>query len=196
MNPYRLLYRLGITPWDRDTVPEPVVELTGTYASPGRALDLGCGTGRDAVYLAGLGWTVTAVDGVPQALDAARARARDAHVDVRWVLGDVTRLSTPEVGDGYNLLMDRGCFHGLSADERARCASGVTAVAAPGARLLMLAFHPRRWGLGPSGVTGEEVRGFFEPAWAVVSEAPEPDPRLPRWIGDAKPTWYQLVRSG
>ena len=51
--PYRLLYRLGITPWDREQVPRPVIELAEVLsASPGRALDVGCGTGRDAVYLA------------------------------------------------------------------------------------------------------------------------------------------------
>ena len=80
MNPYRILYRLGITPWERNTVPTALVELGAQYRSPGRALDIGCGTGRDAVYLAGRGWTVTGVDSVPRALDAAKQRAHASGV--------------------------------------------------------------------------------------------------------------------
>jgi SAM-dependent methyltransferase len=71
--PYRLLYLLGITPWDREQIPQPVVELAEELAaSPGQALDVGCGTGRDAVYLSGRGWMVTGVDSVPRAIERAR----------------------------------------------------------------------------------------------------------------------------
>jgi SAM-dependent methyltransferase len=127
VNPYRVLYRLGITPWERDTVPTPLVELGARYPSPGRALDIGCGTGRDAVYLAGRGWTVTGVDSVPRALDAAKQRARASGVDVNWVRGDVTRLQTLGIGEDYELLVDRGCFHGLADTERDQYAEGVAA---------------------------------------------------------------------
>src|SRR5205823_4307992 len=93
--PYRLLYRLGVTPWEREQVPRPVVEMADEMStSPGRALDVGCGTGRDAVYLAKRGWTVTGIDGIQRALDGARRRAQDAEVDVNWVIGDVTRLQS------------------------------------------------------------------------------------------------------
>ena len=129
MNPYRALYRLGITPWERDSVPRQVVELADSAersAAPGRVLDVGCGTGRDAVYLSERGWTVTGVDAVPRAIDGARRRAQAANAEVTWVLGDVTRLETLGIGDGYGLVVDRGCFHGLSDAERERCASGTT----------------------------------------------------------------------
>ena len=194
MNPYRLLYRLRITPWERDTVPTLVTELAERTSPPVRALDVGCGTGRDAVYLSGRGWTVTGVDGVPRAIDAARRRARAANAEVNWVLGDVTRLQTLGIGDGYDIVIDRGCFHGLSDDERERCAEGVTAVTAAGARVLMFAFQPRSAGVGPRGVTREQIEGHFAPAWQLVSSAPDPEAKLPRWIGDAKPAWYQLQR--
>src|ERR1039458_1628475 len=74
---YGILYRLGITPWEHEEAPEQLKDLTEEWAMPvGRALDIGCGTGSDAVYLAEQGWTVTAVDGVGQALSKARARAQ------------------------------------------------------------------------------------------------------------------------
>jgi SAM-dependent methyltransferase len=194
VNPYRVLYRLGITPWERDTVPTPLVELSAQYPSPGRALDIGCGTGRDAVYLAARGWTVTGVDGVPRAIDAAKQRAHASSVDVSWVLGDVTRLQTLGIGEGYDLLVDRGCLHGLADTEREQYAEGVAAVAAPGARLLVFAFQPRSRGLGPRGITSDQVTQHLGGAWELVARVPDTESHPPRWIGDAKPIWYQLQR--
>jgi SAM-dependent methyltransferase len=193
VNPYRLLYWLRITPWERDSVPGPVTELAERISSPGCALDVGCGTGRDAVYLSGRGWSVTGVDSVPRAIDAAKRRAQAAGAEVTWVLGDVSRLQSLGIGDGYQLVIDRGCFHGLSDDERRGCAEGLTAVAAPGARLLMVAFRPRR-GVGPRGITREQIEGHFGDGWDLSSSAPDAEAKLPPWIGDAKPTWFELQR--
>ena len=78
-----------------------------------RALDLGCGTGTDTLYLATHGWDVTAVDMVPQALATARQKATAAGVSPRFLKGDVTRLHDLGVGDGYTLVLDFGCFHTL-----------------------------------------------------------------------------------
>jgi methylase of polypeptide subunit release factors len=67
---YRLLYRIGFTPWDTGQVPKELSDLIeGPEALPtGRALDIGCGTGTQAVYMACSGWEVTAVDAVPRPL--------------------------------------------------------------------------------------------------------------------------------
>ena len=72
-----VMYRLGITPWDHDNLADQLTALAeGPDAlASGNALDIGCGGGRDAIYLAGQGWTVTGVDVVPRALDLARQRA-------------------------------------------------------------------------------------------------------------------------
>ena len=196
MNPYPLLYRLGITPWNRDRVPMRLAEVASERTSAGRAIDLGCGTGRDAVYLAEHGWTVTGIDGVKQALDGARERSKRAGVDVNWILGDVTQLDALGLEDGVDFVLDRGCFHGLSDRERERYARGVTSLTGPGSRLLLFAFQPRRLGLGPRGVTAEDVQGAFGPAWDVVSVTPETDlDRLPPWLGNPRPTWYLLART-
>lgn len=170
--------------------------MVSERTSAGRALDLGCGTGRDAVYLAEHGWTVTGIDGVKQAVDAARERSQRAGVDVNWILGDVTQLDTLALEDGFDFVLDRGCFHGLSDRERERCAEGVTSLTTPGSRLLLFAFQPRTLGLGPRGVTAEDVQGKFGPTWDVVSVTPDTDgDRLPPWLGNPRPTWYLLART-
>src|SRR4029453_9280434 len=110
---YRLLYQVGLVFWQRNAPPaELVAQVEGPSAlSPGRALELGCGTGTDTVYLATHGWDVTAVDMVPQALATPPQKATAAGVSPRFLKGDVTRLHDLGVGDGYRLVLDFGCFH-------------------------------------------------------------------------------------
>jgi SAM-dependent methyltransferase len=83
---------------------------------PGRALDLGCGPGRNAVYLAGKGFTVDAVDLARPAVAWGEERAREAGVDVRFLCGDALE---PDYLDGrYDLVYDSGCLHHLPPHRR------------------------------------------------------------------------------
>lgn len=191
---YRILYRLGITPWERDEVPEPVKRLAGEPSAPGRALDLGCGSGRDAVYLAQQGWQVTAVDAVTQALGEARERARTAGVEVDFRQGDVTRLEQLGLDAGtFDLVLDRGCFHGLGREEQEACARGVNALAGGHAELLMFAFSPGWHGPAPRGVSADEILKRFGPGeWELLSSTPDSEGRLPPWLRNAKPAWHRL----
>jgi SAM-dependent methyltransferase len=92
--PYEFLYRVGRTPWDTGVTPPEVVELVEgkTPLPPGRALDLGCGTGNEVAYLARHGWWMaTGVDLVQIAIDRAASRIEGLpNAAVR--LGDVTKL--------------------------------------------------------------------------------------------------------
>ncbi|HEY1590236.1 MAG TPA: class I SAM-dependent methyltransferase [Solirubrobacteraceae bacterium] len=142
---YRLLYLVGFTPWDTGTVPDELTKLVegeGALAA-GRALDIGCGTGTQSAYLAKHGWQVTGVDAVERPLREARARAAAGDAPVQWLLGDVTRLAELGLEPGYGLLFDRGCFHGLNAQQRAAYAAGITALAEPGATMLMMVLARR-----------------------------------------------------
>ncbi len=191
---YRLLYRLGFTPWDNNIVPTELSELVeGSEAlPPGRALDLGCGTGTQAIYLAEHGWQVTGVDFVGRALEVARRRAASAGVTPTWVEGDVTRLPELGVGAGYSLLLDSGCFHGLRAEQRAAYAAGVAGAAASGATFLLFGFAKGRRGPAPHGVSRDEVESCFGPDWRLLWTHPARETTLPPFLRAANPVWYCL----
>ena len=76
-------YRSGEQLFD---TPSPLVERFVAAAPPGHALDLACGAGRNALYMAGRGWHVTAVDGSPLAIETllARGRGRNLNIDLEW----------------------------------------------------------------------------------------------------------------
>jgi SAM-dependent methyltransferase len=119
------------------------VELTEGPAPlwPGRALDLGCGTERNTLYLARHDWDAVGIDMLGRAIDTGRSRAVGAAASATFIHGDVTRLSDLGIGDGYNLIVDSGCYYGLSGHQREAYAAGaVTRVAAKEARLLMAGF--------------------------------------------------------
>jgi SAM-dependent methyltransferase len=160
---YGLLYRIGFTPWDTNKAPAELQAIAeGADAlPPSRALDLGCGTGTQAVYLSRLGWQVTAVDSVERALEQARARDAASDVRVEWVNGDVTRLPQLGLQPGYALVFDRGCYHGLRQGDRESYAAAVTALAASGATLLIWAMQPNRRLLEPAGADGVEISNRF-----------------------------------
>lgn len=193
---YGVLYRLGITPWDHGLVPPELVEMVeGPDAlPPGRALDLGCGTGTQTIYLARKGWTVIGVDYTDRALETARRKAADAQVAPTWVRGNVARLDELGIGAEFGLLLDYGCFHGLSDSEREAYAAGVTALAAPGAVFLLNAFAPGRRGPAPRGANREEIERRFGDAWEVVRARRVDWLPLPGPLRNAHPTTYHLLR--
>lgn len=192
---YRAFYRFGLTPWEQDEPVEPLTALvTGPGAlTPGRALDIGCGTGTDAIFCARNGWQVTGIDDVPLALKRARAKATAAGVEVRFVRADVTRSGPERIGAGYQLLVDMGCLHNL--DQRVRPAVGklLTAVAAPGATLLMMAFATGGPKPGPAGLDSADVKAMF-PDWDVAFSRPAHDVPLTGRMAKAEPHYYQLMR--
>jgi len=169
---YRTAYLLHINAWDRSLPPRALVDLIEGPDSlpPGRALELGCGSGTESIYLARHGWEATGVDLVPRALDIARRRASKAGVSPRFLLGDTTRLGDAGVGDGYDLLIDYGCYHTLPRDRRDAYAEGATKVAGPDATFLLLGFEHPRFPM-ESGISPAEVRDRFgRRGWEVLGE--------------------------
>jgi SAM-dependent methyltransferase len=172
---FRIFYRIGFTPWDGHPIAQNLQDLVeGTSGTPplpaGIALDLGCGTGDSSIYLAQHGWKVTGVDFVPQALEKARAKA--AGLSINFVHADVTHLSQAGIGADFPLIVDNGCLHNMSDGDRDAYVREVSAVAAPGARLLIVAFLPGgRFGV--RGVEPAEMERRFAPAWTLLSTGNE-----------------------
>jgi SAM-dependent methyltransferase len=171
---FQLAYRIGLTPWDGHALSPALTRLVeGPDALPvGAALDVGCGTGDSAVYLATYGWATTGIDLSAKALERARAKARAEHVWATFALADATRLSTEGIGTGFSLILDSGCLHGMSDEARAAYAGQLGAVAAPGAHLLILAFTPGGQ-FGVRGIVQEDVEQLFTPGWSLVAAADE-----------------------
>lgn len=171
---FTVLYRLGFTPWDGHPLAASLRELVAGPAAllPGRALDVGCGTGDNCLYLARHGWQATGVDFVAKALDKARAKAAAAGVDVTFLPADATRLTSAGVGSGFHLIVDSGCLHGMSDADRDAYVAELTQVAAPDARLLIVAFPPGA-SFGVPGIAGAEVEQRFAAGWTLLASGDE-----------------------
>ncbi|KUI32862.1 methyltransferase type 12 [Mycobacterium sp. IS-1742] len=171
---FTAFYRLGITPWDGHPLAASLRGLVeGDRAlPPGTALDIGCGTGDTSIYLAEHGWTVTGADYVDKAVAKARAKAAAKGVTAGFVRADATRLSTEGVGSGFTLIVDNGCLHGMSGDDRDAYVREVTAVAAPGAHLVIVAFVPGG-SFGVPGIEPAEIERRFAADWTLLSSGVE-----------------------
>jgi SAM-dependent methyltransferase len=201
---YKLLYGIGFTPWEQMARSLRITEQISAMvdreeaARPrpyGKALDLGCGSGIWAVKLAARGWEVTGIDFVPKAVRRARERAQDAGVEVRLIEGDVTELDAAGVGSGFQLLLDFGCFHDELTDaEREKEGRQASAVAAPDASLLLMAWAPGRRGPLPRGASREDIEAAFS-GWAISDEEPMDTSGAPRYVTRADPRFYRLVRK-
>jgi SAM-dependent methyltransferase len=172
---FKTFYRLGFVPWDGHPLPNSLRDLIeGQNALPaGTALDIGCGTGDNSIYLANHGWQVTGVDFVAAALDKARAKATAKNAAVDFACADVTRLSSEGVGKDFDLIVDNGCLHGLSSEDRDAYVREVTSVAAPSARLLLVEFLPGG-SFGVPGIDPAEVTRRFATNWMTLSSGSEP----------------------
>ncbi|MEU6181009.1 class I SAM-dependent methyltransferase [Streptomyces coeruleorubidus] len=117
--------------------------------SGGRALELGCGAGRNALYLAERGFEVDAVDLSPAAVDWARERAREAGADgVRFHRGDAFALAGTELTGPYDLVFDSGCFHHLPPHRRISYLALLDDVLAPGGLFGLTCFAAGADGMG------------------------------------------------
>lgn len=167
-------WRAGLVPGGAEIPDTRLAELVEGRADgsaalqPGRALDLGCGMGRNAIYLARHGWDVVAIDLAEYAVEVARRRADDAGVTVRFIDGDVTKLPEFNIGDRFSLLVDIGCYQALPAKEQVAHTASVTRVAAPGAVLLMLAIMHIP---GKPSLTPDDVRDRFH-GWDLIDASP------------------------
>jgi ubiquinone/menaquinone biosynthesis C-methylase UbiE len=189
---FRIFYRVGFTPWDGHPLGQSLRNLVEGSSDapalpPGSALDLGCGTGESSVYLAQHGWLVTGVDFVAKPLDKARVKANAAKVSVNFVQASVTQLTQAGIDTGFGLIVDNGCIHAMSDGDRDAYVREVSAVAAPDARLLIVAFLPGGR-IGVPGIDQAEMERRFTAHWTLLSTGQEQE------LDDHTPTRYYLFQ--
>jgi len=150
-------YQTGDTPWDTG---QPSTELKRTLEQaaiqPGRAIELGCGTGTNAIWLAQHGFEVTAVDFSASALEEARRKANLAGVQIRFLEVDV--LNPRSFAEQFPFFFDRGCYHVVRRVDVHKFLETLERITEPGALGLILTGNAKEThDPGPPVVSEEEL---------------------------------------
>jgi cyclopropane fatty-acyl-phospholipid synthase-like methyltransferase len=140
--------------WDTEISPKELMSFITTH-NPGKALDLGCGTGTNVITLAQSGWQVTGVDFAPRAITIAKNKALHLGIKVELFVDDVTHLDS--ITDSFDLILDMGCFHSLAPKDHPKYLVNIDRLLAPtGTYLLYVFFKNRTEEKGP-GVTENDM---------------------------------------
>ena len=149
--------------WDPPRVPGELPGLVASRVVPAGAtvLDVGCGAGLEAVWMAERGFAVVGVDSSREGVLRAEERAARAGVEVDWRPGSVYDLP---IGDAsIDLILDRGCLHGIDREDRPDYAAEIDRVLRPGGLLLLRGAAEDDDEQGVVGVGAAEVDRLFPP---------------------------------
>jgi cyclopropane fatty-acyl-phospholipid synthase-like methyltransferase len=135
----RLMFRVWYLfepPWDTGISPPELLDFIESH-SPGKAIDIGCGTGTNVITLAKAGWQVTGVDFVPRAIKTAERKAKKARVEAELYVRDASDLEG--IPGPFDLALDIGCFHSLG-ESKADYLASLDRVLTHGGHWLMYGF--------------------------------------------------------
>jgi ubiquinone/menaquinone biosynthesis C-methylase UbiE len=159
-------------PWDSGISPPELLDYLADHPA-GRVIDLGCGTGTNAITLARHEWQVTGIDFAPRAVDLAKRKLQKANITARLSVGDVTRL----VGiDGpFDLALDIGCFHGIT--DRAAYLASLNRILIPGGHWLMYGFFKSASTPRGSGLSAPDLELILSKGFQLISRQDSMDKR-------------------
>ncbi|MGZ7198246.1 MAG: class I SAM-dependent methyltransferase [Halobacteriota archaeon] len=180
----------GVAPWDIGRPQRKIMQLEEAGEITGAVLDVGCGTGENALYLAARGHEVWGVDFTPRAIETARDKATQRHLSVTFLVQDVLYLDT--LGRRFDTVIDSGLFHALSDEERPYFARSVAIVLRRGGTYFMLCVSELQPGTyGPRRVTQAEIRETFARGWRVncIKAARMENTRQPK----GTPAWLSSI---
>ena len=155
----------GISSWNIARPQPAIVRLAQSGEIVGTVLDVGCGTGENALYLSSLGHEVTAIDTAQEAIDKARRKSLERRLRVNFRLVDA--LALPCLGLTFDTVIDSGVFHVFSDEERVEYANNLGAVLMPGGRCFMLCLSERETREGPRRVTKADITDAFRDGWTI-----------------------------
>lgn len=183
-------YRNGVPPWDIGRPQPAIVRLAEQGLIAGDVIDLGCGTGENALYLASTGRPVVGVDAAPTAIARAQEKSRLRGIEATFLVADALKLEA--LGREFDTAVDCGLFHTFSDPDRVRFERSLHRSLRVGARYVLLCFSEHQPGeSGPRRVTQAEIRAAFTAGWTVDSIAAERfAAHLP---GDGAQAWLALL---
>jgi ubiquinone/menaquinone biosynthesis C-methylase UbiE len=157
----------GTPPWDIGRPQPEIIRLAEAKEIKGDVLDVGCGTGENALYLAKQGHKVVGVDIVSEAIRRAKTKAESRGLDVSFLVGDALHLQV--LRRQFDTIVDSGLFHTFSDDQRTIFRDSLGSVLKRGGAYLMLCFneHEPTWWGGPRRVTQRELRACFSKNWKI-----------------------------
>lgn len=165
-------YAQADLPWDTGEVDANLcTELERRDLARGRALEVGCGTATNAIWLATHGFEVDAIDIAPKAIEMARAKLAATDGAPRVRLFELDFLTAPAPGGPYDLVFDRGCFHVFDDIERqSRFALSVAASLGPIGRWLSVMGSTEGGAResGPPRRSARDIAAAIEPALEIV----------------------------
>lgn len=158
----------GITfdevPWDIGEPQPELVRLEDSGGIRGEVLDIGCGPGDNAIFLASRGHRVTGADGSETAIGQARGRARAQGVAVEFTVADATSLQNLQ--QRYDTVLDSALYHCLPEESRTDYAAALHRVTNPGARLHLFCFADQGPAF-PVAVSRENLRTHIGAHWNI-----------------------------
>ena len=167
----------------------------------GSVLDAGCGTGENALFLAGRGQKVTGIDFLEEPIRLAKQKAAERGLTATFLVMDA--LALRELSQAFDNVTDSGLFHVFSDDDRRRYVEGLASVLKPGGRLFLLCFSDAEPGqAGPRRVSRREIEAAFAEGWTVESIEPSryevrPDPKDGSFRDGGPRAWFVVAsRAG
>ena len=145
-------------PWDTHQTPPELFDYIET-TPPGRALDLGCGTGTNVITLAQHGWEAYGIDFIPKAIRTARRNAAQNHVNAHFRIGDVTKLSF--FTEPFDLILDIGCYQSLERSGMKAYQDNIRRLLATGGTYLLYLFFQSGNTMSGSHATEEDLKPFL-----------------------------------
>jgi ubiquinone/menaquinone biosynthesis C-methylase UbiE len=165
----------GQPPWDTGVSPPELLDFIQNH-KPGRAIDIGCGTGTNAITLAHAGWEVTGVDFAPRAVKLARQKADNAGAQAEFLIGDATKLQG--INGPFDLAFDLGCFHGIPGSGREMYLEQLDRILASGGFWLLYGFLKSGADQSGTGLAESDIQ-LISSRLALVSRRDGVDRRGP-----------------